>query len=189
MTDEQRHDRLRDRLLTSETWDPRLHEQYQAGLQALLIQKLTPVRRWSLVFVAVLMLGSAFLCGWLAATQSKLPVLARICLVEAVVLQLVAALYCLRVVRSGSFHRRFQPAFLSGLVWCFAVLLAVHFLALIPTVSDVRTGILLLGVTLMTLVVAGVQLLRTCIEQSELNTHEKLLEAVLRLTGTRPSSG
>jgi hypothetical protein len=184
MTEEHRLTTLRDRLLASEKVDATLRDKYAAELETLLIQKLTPRRRWSLAIIAAVMIGSAILYGWLAATQGKLPTFARVCLAEAAVLQVLAAVYCVRVIQSGVFHRRHQPVFISGLVWCFAALLAVHFLALIPTVPDARVGLLLLGIALVTLIGAGVQLLRTCIEQSELNTHERLLEAVLRLTGT-----
>jgi len=38
--------------------------------------------------------------------------------------------------------------------------------------------------TLVTMIGVGVQLLRTCIEQAELNTHERMLETRLRLTPT-----
>ena len=62
--------------------------------------------------------------------------------------------------------------------------MAMHFLVFIPEVSDVRIGLVFLGVALATMIGTGLQLLRTCIEQSELNTHERLLETVLRLTGT-----
>ena len=69
-------------------------------------------------------------------------------------------------------------------MWCFAVVLAVNLLMLIPAVPDVKIAILFLGMALVTLIGTGLQLLRTCIEQSELNLHERLLETVLRLTDT-----
>ncbi len=93
-------------------------------------------------------------------------------------------MYCVRVIRSGVFHRRRQPVFISGLMWCFAVVLSVHLLMLIPVVPDVKIGLFFLGIALVTLIGTGLQLLRTCIEQSELNMHERLLETVLRLTDT-----
>ena len=60
---------------------------------------------------------------------------------------------------------------------------------IIPEVSDVRICILFVGVTLVTMIGAGVQLLRTCIEQAELNSHERMLKTLLRLTPTTDRTG
>ena len=184
MTDKYGDPGLRKRLLANEAWDTPMRQKYEAEVQALLIQKLTPVRRWGLTIVSVFLIGLCILEGWLAVSQTELPTLVRLCFTEAVVLQVVALVYCVRVLRSGVLHRRRHPVFLSGLMWCFAVLMAMHFLVFIPEVSDVRIGLVFLGVALATMIGTGLQLLRTCIEQSELNTHERLLETVLRLTGT-----
>lgn len=182
MTDERRDASLRERLLISEDWDTPLREKYQAEVQTLLIQKLTPVRRWSLAVVSLVLISSSILSGWLAVTATELPTIARLCLIEGVVFQIVAVASCVRVLRSGVFHRRRNPVFISGLMWCFACFLSVHFLMLIPVVPDVKISIFFLGIALVTLIGTGLQLLRTCIEQSELNMHERLLETVLRLT-------
>jgi len=184
MTDKYRDAGLRERLLATEAWDSPLREKYEAEIQALLIEKLTPVRRWSLAIVSVFLIGLSILCGWLAVSLTELPTLVRLCFSEVVVLEVVALVHCVRVLRSGVFHRRRHPVFLSGLMWCFAVLIAVHFLVFLPEVPDVRIGLFFLGMALVTMIGTGLQLLRTCIEQSELNTHERLLETVLRLTDT-----
>ena len=181
MTNDNRDTGLRHQLLASENWDSPLRERYEAEVQALIVQQLTPVRRWSFVVVSIALLAFSVLSGWLAVTVTQLPWVARLMLVEGTVLQLVAAGYCMRVVSKGMFHARRHPVFLSGLMWCFSVLLAVHFLMLIPEISDVRIGVFFVGIMLVTIIGAGIQLLRTCIEQSELNTHERLLETVLRL--------
>lgn len=173
---------LRERLLANEDWESPMRERYESEMQSLLVRKLTPVRYWSLVLVSVFLVGASFLTGWLAATVTTLPTLARMMFVEGTIFQLVAVVYCVRVIRGGVFRARQHPVFLSGLMWCFSVFLAVHFLMLIPETPNVRVSVLFVGITLVTMIGAGVQLLRTCIEQSELNTHERLLETVLRLS-------
>ena len=184
MDDEHRVSGLREHLLNKEAWDSPLRDKYEAETQTLLLQKVTPLRWWSLVIISVVLVAVSVLCGWLVATITELPPLARACLIEGVVFQVVAVVYCVRVLRSGVHHRRRHPVFLSGLMWCFAVVLAVNLLMLIPAVPDVKIAILFLGIALVTLIGTGLQLLRTCIEQSELNLHERLLETVLRLTDT-----
>jgi hypothetical protein len=182
MTENASNDDLRDRLLGGDSWSPEQREIYESRVQALLVGRLTPLRRWSLVAICAALIGLSILTGWLAATAKNLPTIARVCLVEGTVVQLVAFAYCSRILRNGVFHRRRHPNFISGLMWCFAVVLSIHFLILIPAVPDVRFGMVLLGIALVTLAGAGMQLVRTCIEQSELNTHERLLEIALRLS-------
>lgn len=184
MTEKYRGAGLREQLLIKEAWDSPLGEKYKSEIQDLLIQKLTPVRRWSLAIVSIFLLGSCVMFGWLALSQTELPSLVRLYFVEGVIFQIVGLVHCVRVLRSGVFHRRRDPIFRSGLMWCFAVVLAVHFLMFIPEVPDVKTGLLFLGVALAAMIGTGLQLLRTCIEQSELNTSELMLKTVLRLKDT-----
>lgn len=188
MSDSFNSDELRDGLLSREAWDGSQHEQYKQAVNDLLERRLTPLQRASFTVLPFVMLGGAILMGWLGATWEQLPMLARAALIEGTVFQLVAAGWCVRVLRSGVFHRRKEPVFQSSLMWCFAVLLAVHFLMLIPTGENQNTGVslILIGTALMTLIGCGIQLLRTSIEQSELNTHERMLELALRLTSDQP---
>ena len=148
----------------------------------MLLERLSPLRRWSFVFISVVLVGFSVLSGWLAATMTELPTIMRMLLLEGTILQLVVVGYCVHCLRKGTFHRRRDPTFQAGFMWCFSVLLAVHFLMMLAEIREAWLGILFLGVVLVTMIGAGVQLLRTCIEQSELNTHERLLETVLRLT-------
>jgi hypothetical protein len=66
-------------------------------------------------------------------------------------------------------------------MWIFAVLLSIHFVALIPILKNASIVVHFLGISMIVLIGAGVQLIRVCIEQSELNTHERLLEMLYRL--------
>ena len=172
---------LRERLLASETWESPARDKYEKALNDLVTRKLTPIQRWSFMLVAIALTGFTVLLVWLVIAGPKLPLLVRAILVEGAVLQIVAVGYLIYVLRRGVFHRRRQPIFLSGLMWVFGVLLAIHFVALIPTLSDTNLAVSFLGIALFTLIATGLQLIRTCIEQSELNTHERLLELTYRL--------
>lgn len=179
---------FRGTLLTTEPWDPTLHDKYQREVQNLLIEKLPTRMRWSLTILSVVLSLMTVVLLYLAWTMNTLPALIRACFVEGAIFHVVAIVWSIRVIRSGVFHRRTQPVFLSGLMWCFAVLLSVHFFMLIPEIKNVNVSILFVGVSLATLLGTGVQLLRTCIEQSELNTHERLLETMLRISDVQNQS-
>lgn len=176
------------KLMAYENWESPLRQKYEAEVEALIVRKLSRLQKINYLVVSIVMVLFSGLTGWVAATTEQLPLIARLLLIEGTVFQLVAAAFCWRVVRGGVFHARRHPVFFSGLMWCFSVLLAVHFLLLIPEVPSVQIALVFLGISLVTMFGTGIQLLRTCIEQAELNTHERLLETVLRLTDSRDES-
>ena len=84
-----------------------------------------------------------------------------------------------RILLRGKYRRDRDSSAQAGLIWVFVVLLTTVFIAAggVSTIQGV--GLTVIGIVF--LIGAGVMLLRTVIEQSELRTHEKLLELELRL--------
>ncbi len=184
MTHQSHSDSLREGLLSMESWDHAKRAEFDNAVQAMLEQRLTPVQRTSFTFVSIVVAALGCLNLWLAITMTQLPLIARLGFAGGVLFAIVAVVSLCRVLRRGVFHRRRDPVFQSGLMWVFAVLVSVLFLMLIPQLAEANLGgsLGMLGIMLVTLLAAGVQLLRTCIEQSELNTHQRMLELALRLT-------
>lgn len=179
---------FRARLLASESWESPARERYEQAVSDLLSRKLTPAQRGAFGLLAVVLPCTAAAFVWLAATQGQLPVLGRILFLESALFAIVGAGYLDAVLRRGEFHRRRMPSFIAGLMWIFAVLLSIHFVALIPFIKNVSVAVHLLGLAMIVLIGAALQLLRTCIEQSELNTHERMLEVLCRLAEETPES-
>jgi len=176
---------FRERLLASESWDSPARLAYDEAVRRLVTRKLTRAQRVSFAAIAVALVCLAPLHIYLAANVAKLPSIARIALLEGAALQVLVAGYLVYVLWSGVFHRRRTPTFLSGIMWGVGLLLAIHFVALIPAVNNVNVGLFFLGITILSLIGPGLQLIRTCVEQSELNMHERLLELTYRLLEAR----
>lgn len=176
---------FRERLLASESWDSPARHEYDESVRRLITRQLTLAQRVSFAAIAVALACLVPLHIYIVVSAAKLPSIARIMLLEGAALQVLVVGYLVYVLRTGVFHRRRTPSFLSGVMWIVGLLLAIHFVALIPTLNNVNVGMFFLGIAILSLVVPGLQLIRTCIEQSELNTHERLLELTYRLLEAR----
>jgi hypothetical protein len=183
MTNQSHSDALREGLLSMESWDDAKRAEFDDAVQAMLEQRLTPVQRTSFILASIVVVALACLNLWLAITMTQSPLIARLGFAGGALLAIVAVVWLRRVLRLGVFHRRRDPVFQSGLMWVFAVLVSVMFLMMIPQLAEANLGgsLGMMGMMLVTLLGAGVQLTRTCIEQSELNTHQRMLELALRL--------
>lgn len=179
---------FRGRLLASESWDAPSRNRYEQAVKDLVVRRLTSPQRWALGLLALVLAPSAVLFVWLAISQTQLPLLVRILFVEATLFAVALIAYLLTVLKRGMFHRRNVPTFVAGVMWVFTVVLSVHFVAVIPWIKNVSIAIHFLGIVMIVLLGAGLQLLRVCVEQSELNTHERLLEMLFRLTNGPPDS-
>jgi NADH:ubiquinone oxidoreductase subunit 3 (subunit A) len=180
---------FRGRLLASESWDSPARAHYEQAVKALVAHALTTTQRWVFILLSLVLASSAVLFVWLAATQTQVPTLARMLFVEAALFAVALVVYLVTVLKRGVFHRRNMPTFVAGVMWVFALVLSIHFVALIPWVNNINVALFFLGIAMIVVAGTGLQLIRVCVEQSELNTHERLLEMLYRLSSGQPDSG
>jgi hypothetical protein len=84
-----------------------------------------------------------------------------------------------RILLRGTYRHDRDSTQQAGLIWVFVVLLVTIFMVAGGLGSIQGVGLIVCGIVF--LIGAGVMLLRTVVEQSELRTREKLLELELRL--------
>jgi hypothetical protein len=84
-----------------------------------------------------------------------------------------------RMLLRGTFRRDRDASQQAALIWVFVVLLVTLFMMAGGIRSIQGVGLTVIGIVF--LIGAGVMLLRTVVEQSELRTREKLLELELRV--------
>lgn len=170
---------LRDKLIAAEPEDPVLRGEYERRVQAMLEMPLNVPRKIGFSFAVIASAGTAILAGVLAVKMRSGPPLLVGELVIGGVLAAVAAILAGRVLARGTLHRDRDTNAMAGLIWAFVVVMSTGFLLLFGI--DTIRGVGMIGVGLLFLVGAGVMLLRTTIERSELHTREKLLEMELRI--------
>jgi hypothetical protein len=86
-----------------------------------------------------------------------------------------------RICWRGSLELRLDARRIAVMVWVFTVLMMVFFLMAGMSAKDRMLGLMMIANGLAFLIGAGVYWLTYRIEQSELNTREKLLQLELRL--------
>ena len=165
----------RDRLLALEPETPALRAEYERSLNAMLEVPLSRTRRVSLAIVAVAALASAGLFAALLLTET-VPGKTRAFFAVGVAFALAWVLYAGRILRRGTYRRKSDSTTAAGMVFGFTITTAVGFALVMGNKLDpfVMFGFLFV-------LPAAVILLRTVIEQSELRTHERILELEYRL--------
>ena len=171
---------LRDKLLEAEPEDAALRAEYERRLAAMIEMPLTWYRKAGLVFGALACVATAVITGVVIFGVRHLPPAAVGGLAAGGALALVGAIIAGRILARGTYRRDRDSAAQAGLIWMFAVVLITSFM-LTGGIDSIRgVGLTVIGIVFV--IFAGVLLLRTVIEQSELRTREKLLELELRLT-------
>jgi MFS family permease len=172
---------FRDQLLAVEPLAPQLREKLQQELRTMFIRQLHLPGRIFFGVIAIFCLATAVLCGYLGATQTELPVVARVGLGIGALFGLTGAVMLTRVLRRGALNLKIDNRRIAAMVWVFTVLMMTCFLMLGMSIEDRVGGVLMIVYGLTFLVGAGVFLLAYRIEQAELGVREKLLELELRL--------
>ena len=170
-----------DRLIALEPLPPESQKHLQEELQAMFTRKLGKPGRLFVGFVAIASLAMAVLCGFLAVTEAKLPVLARIGLGTGTLFGLAWLFVAGRVAWRGTMDLKIDSRRIAIMVWVFTVLMMMFFLAVGMSAKDRVLGLLLITQGLVFLIGAAVHLITHRIEQAELATREKLLQLELRL--------
>lgn len=153
------------------------------------VRKLSAPYRAVLVVVSVVSLVSAGICGYLAVTEAKLPLLARVGLGVGVLFGLAWFVTAVSVLRQGAIDMRTHGRWMAVMVWVFTVLMVVFFHVLGMSVPDRMLGLAMMANGLMFLIGAAVYWLSFLIGQSQLATREQLLQLELRLAELAAGSG
>lgn len=173
---------FRELLLAVEPPAPEFRHRIEQEIHDMMIRKLKRPARVLLACVAVFALGSAGVCGFLAATEPRLPLLARMGLGCGVLFGLAWAAYLLKVLRSGQLNLRSDPRLAAQMVWVFTVLMVVFFLFAGMASADRLLGVLMILQSLAFLIGAAVYWLSYRIEAAELSVKEHLLRTELQIT-------
>ena len=173
----------RERLLAQEHEDPALRADYERRLNAMLEVPLSTPRRTSAIVVLVGAAGMAVLLAALLVTESAAPWQTRSAFAVGTVFAAAWAAYALRLLRRGTYHRKLDSTTAANMAWTFTIITAVTF-ALLTRDKDPFVIFCFLF-----LLPAAVILLRTATEQSEIRTHERLLELEYKLARISESLG
>jgi hypothetical protein len=165
---------LGEHLLALEAEDPALRAEYERRLNAMLEVPLTHTRRVSTIVVLVAAAAMAVLFVALLATES-IPWKTRGAFGVGLLFAAGWVAYAVRILRRGRYHRRTDSTTAANMAWLFAVITAVAFALLAPH----KEPFVIFG--FLFLLPAAVILLRTVTEQSELRTHERLMELEYKL--------
>jgi hypothetical protein len=174
--------KLGDRLIAVEPLSPNSRQHIQQELHAMFVRELTTTRRVSFGIVAIAAFISATVCGSLALTEPNLPTPARVGLATGTLFGLAWCAVAARIAWRGMLDLKLDARRIAAMVWVFTVLTMVFFLLVGMQAEDRMLGLMMIANGLAFLIGAAVYWLTYRIEQSELNTREKLLQLELRIS-------
>ena len=161
---------FRRRLLAAEPENPALRAEYERRIHAMFEVPLSrPKRIWFTtltVFAAVCGVGAIIL----VTTERGLPPAARVALVAGAAFAASWVFFLTRIVARGTFRRRVDAPTAAGMGFAFSLIMCVIF----AVAGMAAEQVILMG--MLFLLPAGLILLRTVIEQSEMRTQERLVE-------------
>ena len=172
---------FRDQLLAVEPLSPDFRAKLEKELRTMFIRQIHLPGRIFFGVIALASLAIAGLCGYLAVTQTELPVAARIGLGIGTLFGLASTGMLTRILRRGALNLKIDNRRIAAAVWVFTVLLMTCFLMLGMSIEDRVMGVLMIVYGLTFLICAGVFLVVYRVEQAEFSLREKLLELELRL--------
>jgi hypothetical protein len=172
---------LGDRLAAIEPLSSDSQKRLQQELHAMFTRELGLPQRIFIGLVAVGGLASAALCGFLAITESNLPLVPRLGLGTGTLFGLAWAVVAGRVCWRGVMDLKIDNRRIAMMVWVFTVLMMMFFLMAGTSAKDRLLGVMMIVYGLTFFIGAAVHFITFRIEQAELSTRERLLELELRL--------
>ncbi len=161
---------FRQRMLSAENETPALRAEYDRRINAMFEKNLSKLKKLWFTTLVLFCLISGGIALTLALTEKGLPLIARIGLLLGTTFSAAWAFFLIRILRRGSMRLRIDPPLAAGMGFCFALLMCVLFaVSGMPASYVTMYGVLFL-------IPAGLMLLRTVIEQSEMRTQERLVE-------------
>lgn len=167
-------DELRDRLLAEQASDPHLKLEYERKLNAMFEIQLTPLKKvWFTALIGFALISGALVLT-LALTEPLRP-LVRTALLSGVAFAAAWIVFLGQLLRRGTMRRRIDPPMAAGMAFVFALMMCILMaIAGAPMDQVILTAMLFLFP-------AGLMVLRTVVEQSEMRTQEHLVELQYRL--------
>lgn len=154
---------------------------YEQAVKEMFERKLSPMMQVFTGVVGVASIGIAVFLASNAILHPQLPVLAHVGLAGGAVFSLAWAGLCGWTVRKGAWYGKIQPTAIAVLAWVLAVFMETVFLMLAPAAPDPYLWTVAILAGLGILLGAGVQLVATRVQQSELTMRESLLRMEYRL--------
>lgn len=170
---------FRDRLMSSQQLTPEYRERYERSLESMFERVLTPAQKAGMWFKVALSLVGTAAFAW-GFTIKGMPSLLKALMAFLAVVALAQTVIVARAAVMGIVNLRWQPK--VGAYMSFQAILITSFVVMIYGVMHPNPGsTYLLLAFVVPVIIMSVVLIRTHIEQSELNVREKLLEIELRL--------
>ncbi len=172
---------LGDRLAELEPVQADRRARYEQAVKDLFERKLPPIMKLFIGAVGIGSIGIAIFLASGAILHPQLPTLAHVGLGGGVLFALAWAALCGWTFYRGAWYSKLQPTAIAALAWVFAVFMETLFLVLAPMAPDPYLWTVALFAGLVILIGAGVQLITTRLQQSELSMREALLRMEYRL--------
>lgn len=161
---------FRQRMMSAENETPALRAEYERRINAMFEKKISkPKKMWFITLTLFCLIGGGIALT-LALTEKGLPPAARIGLLLGTAFSAAWAFFLMRIIQRGTMQLRIDPPLAAGMGFCFSLLMCVLF-----AVSGMPASYVTMNAVLF-LIPAGLILLRTVIEQSEMRTQERLVE-------------
>lgn len=174
--------KFRDELLSMESQNQMLREKYDKELKAMIEQKLTAARKFSSIAMLIVSLLLAIFFTVTAITVPKdFPLWGRFMFAAGAVFGLAFAGVMAWTLKKGTTGIRSDQKASVGLSWGLVILMGTVTLVFSGKMPDRIKAVQMLVNILFFMIGAAVMLLHYCIERSELNVKEKLLELELKL--------
>ncbi len=165
---------LRDGLLAADTVTPALQAEYERNVNAMFETQLSITRKLWFVGLILFNVIAAGIVVWLVSTES-LPRRASLALLTGVGFAIAWSVYFIQLLRRGTFRRRVDAPLAAGMAFGFSLIMCI-----VLAIGGLSTDKVILA-AMFSLMPAGLIVLRTVIEQSELRTQERLVELQYRL--------
>jgi hypothetical protein len=160
---------FRRRLLAADAENPALRAEYDRRIRAMFEVTLSKTKKTWFAVLTLFCVAAGAAAVQLAVTEA-LPPAARVGLVMGAAFSAAWAFYLVRILRRGTMRMRIDPPAAAGMGFAFALAMCLLFaVAGMPADKVVLAGMLFL-------LPAGLILLRTVIEQSEMRTQERIVE-------------
>jgi hypothetical protein len=172
---------LGKRLSELEPIDPALRGKYEEALTGLFERKLSGPMKVFVAAVGLMSLGIAIFLASQVILHPELPLLAHVGFVAGVLFSLAWGALCGWTLYRGAWYVKIQPTAMGALAWVFAVLLETLFLMLAPMAPDPYLWTVAILAGMVILIGAGVQMLGTRMQQTELAMRESFLRLEYRL--------
>lgn len=166
---------FRQHLLAEQAMDPALKAEFERKLNTMFENSLSPFKKIWFMTLMLFCMASGGVALVLAITEATLPPAARSALLMGAVFALAWLIFFAQILKRGTMRRRIDAPMAAGMAFVFSLMMCI-LLAIggLPTEQVILTAVLFLFP-------AGLMVLRTVVEQSEMRMQVQLMELQFRL--------